>query len=523
MTQTTDIASLTHMARQAMSQRDWNAVARLSDAILQQDPGSDDGLFIKGVLARLGRNLEASQDFFRRALAANGQRHDAAIELANIYSRLRRNGDAAALIRKYSPLIQNSPKYLDLAGTISVEIGMPETAWPLYKRANILQPDAPLLMANLANCATYMGETGLAAELYEKLIAGNPKHRQNHYHYSRVRKANSEDHIVQMKALLEDKTVPDNRNTPILYSIAKEYEDLKKWDQAFEFYAKANSSVSAQLNYNPGPDIELLDHIQKKCDQTWLSNGDAKSNQPPVPIFIAGLPRTGTTLVERIIGSHSQVSSLGETMFVQQSARQISPDQPNLFTPEGFDGFADNCEDLPNKYLAMADYRLAATPHFIEKLPLNFMFLGPIAKAWPSAKIVVLKRGAMDTCFSMYKQVFTWAYKFSYDLEHIGRYYVAYDNLMKHWKALLGDRVVDVDYETLARNPGQEIPKLIESLGLGFEEACLNFHLNERASTSASSVQVRSKINTGSIGRWRHFEDQLQPLQMILQNAGIAI
>ncbi len=243
------------------------------------------------------------------------------------------------------------------------------------------------------------------------------------------------------------------------------------------------------------------------------------------PIFIVGLPRTGTTLTERILSSHSQVESIGETEFMQMVLRQVSG-VPGIegMTPAMVTAAAGkDIAGVANGYLDAVRYRLGDRPFFIEKLPFNFLYLGFIAKAFPHARLLHLRRHPMDACFAMYKQVFTWAYKFSYDLEALGTYYVAHERLARHWRALLGERLVEVEYETLVRDQEGETRRLLQQLGLDFEPACLEFDKNEAASATASSVQVREKIHTRSVQRWRHFERHLQPLRRILENAGIAV
>jgi len=160
---------------------------------------------------------------------------------------------------------------------------------------------------------------------------------------------------------------------------------------------------------------------------------------------------------------------------------------------------------------------------FIDKLPFNFLFLGFIAKAWPDAKIIHLVRNPMDSCFSMYKQVFTWAYKFSYSLEGLGQYYVAYDRLRNHWRALLGNRMIEVEYEALVADQETQTRILLDKLGLEFEQACLEFDRNEAPSATASSVQVREKVHTRSVNKWTYFARHLQALREHLEGAGIRV
>ena len=174
-------------------------------------------------------------------------------------------------------------------------------------------------------------------------------------------------------------------------------------------------------------------------------------------------------------------------------------------------------------YLDAVTYRLGDEPMFIDKLPFNFLFLGFIAKAWPNARIVHVRRNPMDTCFAMYKQVFTWAYKFSYSLEGLGQYYVAYDRIRDHWRELLGDRMIEVEYESLVADQEGQTRILLDRLGLEFEDACLDFHKSTAPSATASSVQVREKVYTSSIGKWKRYETQLAPLREILEEAGISV
>jgi hypothetical protein len=174
-------------------------------------------------------------------------------------------------------------------------------------------------------------------------------------------------------------------------------------------------------------------------------------------------------------------------------------------------------------YLDAVRYRLGAAPFFIEKLPFNFLYLGFIAKAYPHARLVHVRRNPMDACFAMYKQVFTWAYRFSYDLRSLGAYYAAHERLARHWRSLLGERLVEVEYEALVSDPEAQTRLLLARLGLEFEPACLQFHENEAASATASSVQVRERIHTRSVQRWKRFERHLQPLRCLLEDAGLVV
>jgi hypothetical protein len=180
-------------------------------------------------------------------------------------------------------------------------------------------------------------------------------------------------------------------------------------------------------------------------------------------------------------------------------------------------------EVIAKGYIDSVNYRLSDEPFFIDKLPFNFLFLGFIAKAWPNARIVHLGRNPMDACFSMYKQIFTWAYKFSYSLEGLGQYYVAYDRLRNHWRHVLQDRLIEVEYETLVSDTENQTRILLEKLGLSFESSCLDFDKNKAPSATASSVQIREKAHSRSINKWQRFSEELNPLKVYLDKAGINV
>lgn len=513
-------------ARRAVEAREWGVVDACASEILRREPANAEGHFLDGLARKVQNKPLRAIEAFEKALAADPRRYDAAVELANQYSTARRNGDAARLLAQYEDALSNSPIYLDMAATVYTEIGLPQKAWPLYVKATELQPGVDLFQANRAACAVYLGKFDEAREIYLALLQRYPNHRRNHYHLSRLGKATDFTHVNQMKAILEASGEPPENHIPLFYGIAKELEDLEQWVEAFEYYRRAGDAVGKVARHDVTTDIALIDRIIEVCDAAWLA--DTARDTPcddsgKTPIFIVGLPRTGTTLTERILSSHSRVHSLGETLFLQMALRRESgvASVENM-TPEMISALAGkDMGRIAKGYMDAVSYRLGPEPKFIEKLPFNFLYLGFIARAWPDARIVHLVRHPMDACFSMYKQVFTWAYKFSYSLDSLGRYYVAHERLRHHWQEVLGDRLVEVEYEALVADQEGETRKLLERLGLPFEPACLDFERNRVPSTTASSVQVREKVHGGSVQRWKHFAAQLQGLKEYLESAGI--
>ena len=522
------LAQISATARKAVQQQDWASVSSCAQEILRWDSTSPEGYFLTGLVMKASRQLVNAAEAFARALELDSNRYDAAIELADQHSIARRNGRAAELLAKYEGALGNSPYYLNMAGTVYADIGMPERALPLYRRANELQPRIDLFQANLAACSVTLGEIEAAKAIYRELLERHPAHQRNHYNLARLEKAGDRRHIEQMKEILRLTNLPPDRNVFLYYAIGKELEDIEEWDEAFGYYKLGGDAVAAVANHDVVTDIRVIETIIDVCDENWIAEGtNSRPSLEPekTPIFVVGLPRTGTTLAERILSSHSRVKSVGETEFVQMTIRQMSGlDSPEKTSAAIVEAAASKgIVLLSDGYMNAVNYRLGREPFFVDKLPLNFLYLGFIAKAWPRARIVLLRRNPMDTCFSMYKQVFTWAYKFSYSLDGLGRYYTVYDRLCDHWRTVLGDRLVELEYEALTSDPEVQTRSLLKTVGLNFEEACLDFHRNTAACTTASSVQVRERIHTRSVDRWKRFATHLQPLKKTLEGAGIAL
>lgn len=520
-----EIANLSITGRQAAASQDWATVHACATGILQRAPREPEGLFLLGLVEKAAQRPNEAIKAFERVLRIDAGRYDAAVELASQHSMARRNGAAAELLQRFEADLANSPRYLHQAATVYTEIGMPARAWPLYQKASELQPGLQLFEANLAACAVYVGEIERAKTLYRSLLEKNPNHQRNHYQLARLARATDRTHIEQMQAVLESSSLSPDRNIFIYYALGKEHEDLGDWEKAFEYYKRGGDAVCSVANYDINDDLRLIDTLIEVCDAEWLAQERRDHQSDKTPLFVVGLPRTGTTLTERILASHSRVQSVGETEFLQMVIRRESGiETVEKMNPDIVRAFARrDIGLLRDGYLDTVAYRLGDEPVFIDKLPFNSLFLGFIAKAWPDTPIVLLRRNPMDSCFSIYKQVFTWAYKYSYSLEHLAAYYVGYERLCKHWKTLLGDRLIEVEYEQLVSDQENQTRRLLERVGLDFEDACLAFEKNVAPSTTASSVQVRQKVHTGSVGKWRRFEKQLEPLRRYLADAGIDV
>ena len=512
-------------ARKAAQSKDWARVSSCAKEILKQRKNSAEGYFLLGIAEKAMNRPREAVAKLSRSIKLDDKRYDAAIELASQYLLSNQYAEAVTLLQRYEAHLSNSPRYLDMAGTIYTNVGLPDRGWPLYQKANELQPGVDALQANLAACSVFVGKTDDAKKIYCRLLKKFPNHQRNHYELSRLERATDSTHVEQMKDVLRSTNLSPDKNIFIYYAIGKELEDLEQWDEAFHYFKLAGDAVAAMANYNVATDLQLIDKIIEVCTPEWL---DAEKTETPgdvaekTPIFIVGLPRTGTTLTERIVSCHSLVESIGETFFMQVVLKRKSGvDSTESMNPAIIEAVAKkDIRHIAAAYLEAVRFKFGESPMFIEKLPENVLYLGLIAKAYPHAQIIHLNRNPMDACFAMYKQSF---FRFAYTLDDLGRYYVAYNRLLNHWRETLKDRLIEVEYESLVADQEGQTRILLEELGLDFEEACLNFDQNITASNTASTVQVREKIHTRSVDRWKHFAKHLQPLKRHLENAGIVV
>lgn len=521
----TQIKKLSMAGRQAAQANDWPKVRACAREILSRARDSAEGYFLLGIAESAGHRREAAEKAFIRAINVDEGRYDAAIELAAQYMKTHRYGQAVDLVQKHASLMGNSPKYLDMAGTICVNAGQPQIAWPLYERANELQPGVQSIMANFAACSVYVGKITEAKDIYRELLRQSPAHQRNHYELSRLETAEDSVHIDSMKSVIQSTKLPAEKNIYLYYALGKELEDLERWDEAFDYYRLAGNAAASISNYDVEDDVGLIDKMIEVCNREWLLKdplAEPSTSEGKVPVFVVGLPRTGTTLTERIVSSHSAVESVGESYFMQIAVKQVSRiDSPDNMTPAMLESAAGkDINRIAKAYIEAIRYRFGDKPLFIEKFPENFLYLGFIAKAFPNAKIIHLNRNPMDSCFALYKQSY---FRYAYLLDDVGRYYAAYDRLCNHWRGLLGNRLIEVNYEDVVGDQERETRRILAALGLEFETACLNFERNVSASNTASTVQIRQKVHGRSVERWKCFEKQLQSLKDYLESAGVDV
>ncbi len=390
------------------------------------------------------------------------------------------------------------------------------------------------LCFNVASIQRYLGDIDAAKSSLNMAISLNKWDFEAYLLRASLNKQTSKDnHIAELEGLLKQNIQNSLGKTQIYYALAKEYEDIDNYNKSFDNLVLGAKSRRANMRYDVSHDILTIKQIIQNFDQYFFDSVLNKQHPPCVnseAIFVLGLPRTGSTLVERIITNHSEVINAGElNNFALQMVEQVKlmVNDRALPAPQSKLELVSLTKQLDfsklgQAYLDSTRTNTSQSANFVDKLPLNSLYVGLIHLSLPAAKIIHVKRHPLDTCYAIYKQLFTQGYPFSYDLNELGQYYIAHHQLMQHWKTVLPkEAIYEIAYENLLDNTEQQAKLLIDHCELTWQAQCLSFEKNTAPSTTASATQVRQGIYKTSQGKCRHYQQQLAPLKAQLEQAGI--
>jgi len=506
------------------------AAGRLDEAsecckrLLGAKPDLVEAHFLVGLIAmELKQNWTAVSAF--GSVTKLKEDHGAAwAQLARLFMLAGQPGRADTTLEKAVKYNDGNPVVLDLIGATYGLLGDQQEASVWIERAVRKEPGSVPLLVNQATNHMFLGKLDGAEAVLRKVLGLQPGNPNANWILSNVRKAKNRDHIERLERMVQK----EDRNPRALaflnYGLGKELEDLEEWDKAFDAFACGAKARRSTIEYDEQSEINMYQAFGDVFTSEWLEK-NATGHDDPSPIFVIGQPRTGTTLVERIITSHSQVHSAGELRQFGTCIRRLSNYRESTRYSAKLAGLAAeiDCEKLGKAYMATTTKLRGSLPRFVDKLPPNYLYVPLILKALPKAKIVHLTRNPMDACFSSFKQLFADAYKHSYDQAEMARHHARYYHLMALWRERFAGRFLDIAYEDTARDLEPNARKLIEFLELPWEDACLHFHKQDSAVTTASAVQVREPAHTRSIGRWRRYEKQLGLMRQTLQEQGVPV
>ena len=505
---------------------DFARAAQIAEQVGLADPGRAEAHFVLGLaLAETGHAGHALGRVQRSAELAPDNAEYAA-QLARLLIQLQRDAQARDVATHACTLPTDDPMVLDTIGCVLARLGDHGDALPLFARAVAAQPDNLSFRFNYASSLGFFGKTAEAAEHYEAMIACDPTNGPAHYGLaSLIRQTPAQNHIARIEAAIPAARDHDEF-VRLHYAAAKCHEDLGNSEASFAHLDAANRAHKLHIGYRPQTDAALVEGLRTAFSRDDYFTGPGLDDA--APIFVVGLPRTGTTLVERILASHPQVRSLGELQAMPLAVKRLSRSPSRLILDlQTIAGAAMlPPREVALAYLAQAGAQAGAQSGgvLLDKFPLNFLYVGYIARAFPKARIICLRRDPLDSVWSNFKHLFALAspyYGYSYDLLDMAQYYALFAELMALWRGLFPAQVMELQYEALLSDQELQTRALLEHCGLPWDERCLNFHSAGGAVATPSAQQVRRPINRDSVNRWQSYTEQMAPVVEFFRDRGI--
>ncbi len=494
-----------------------------------------------------GRKTEAIATL-RSALRENASNVDAMRFLAQIYWRdEKQKSDAEALLRRAIALAPTYTAAWMLLGTMLHETERPAESIECYLAATRIEPDNPAAWAGLGNGYAHVGDVEKSIEAFERSLRLEPDAPNVNLSYGHVLKTRGDQEaalrayraaiaarpdfgevywsmanlkvfrfepqeIAEMERQVQRDDLSESADIHFRFALAKAYEDARDYDRAWHYYDTGNERQRKRVFHDPVAMELRHEQIANVFTRELFEKHAGQGCDDPAPILIVGLPRSGSTLIEQILASHSQVEGTAELPVLMRLAYSIGryrPDQKRY--PESVaDLRGKDFKAYGRQYIEETRaFRVTGRPFFTDKLPNNFSHVGLLHLILPNAKVINARRHPFDSCLGGYKQLFGKGQNFTYDMADLSAYYRQYHETMRHWHRVLPGKVLDVHYEETVTDLETQVRRILDHCGLPFEEACVRFHENRRAVKTASSEQVRRPIYTDALGHWRHFERHL--------------
>ncbi len=421
---------------------------------------------------------------------------------------------AQALVR-LTPTVADSHLAV---GNALARVGNAKEAAAAYREALECSPGHTGALSGLAQQLKTIGLQDEAVATHRENIARNPTEAEPWWSLANLKTFQfSEDDLSNMASLLENATLEDQSRVQLCNALGLGWEGKKDYDRAFRYFERGNTLRRTVETYDPVENEVITDRLIDVFNEQFLSKNAGHGDPDSSPIFIVGLPRSGSTLIEQILASHSQVEGTHELSELPRLVRSLPRAKTQDRFPENLPGLQNQLwARFGQRYLESVERYRSGSPRFIDKNPNNFIYVGLLALILPGAKIINARRHPMDSCFGTYKQLFAQGQPFSYDLTEIGEYYLQYQRQMNHWHEVLPGKVLDIQYEDVVADLDGQVRRLLAFCDLPFEPQCLSFWETERAVKTASSEQVRTPLYSSSVNLWRRYEGHLDELQEIL-------
>jgi tetratricopeptide (TPR) repeat protein len=512
------IAQLSATAQEHAVARDFDRASACFVQALELRPGDPELLLQLSYMQSLaGRYRQAREHALEAALAPG----TSAQVVKELLTRLRTFNEIPSMLGCIDRLLPMSRIPIPMLVTIAAQLtyaGLPDRAIAFLDEARRGDPEYPPTLLSRAHVLMFLGRLGEAGEDLARVLRRAPQLAQGYWLQSQVRVQSRDDnHVGRIVEQLQAPQRSAQDQALLGFALHKELDDLGRHDEAWEALRQACVVKRASLRHDPAQAARMFEGLHRFAPRSGRASG-AAALDGAVPVFVLGMHRSGTTLLEQLLDGHADVRGLGE-LYDFTSAMRFATDHhcagvmdsriPELAPDADFD-------EVGRRYLQGIAWRLGGERFFVDKLPSNFLNLGFICEALPQARILHMVRDPMETCFSNLRELFSEANAYSYDQLELADYHNHYRRLMAHWHARYPGRILDVDYARLTREPEAETRRACEFLGIGFDPGMLQLQSRTRGIVTASAVQVRQRISVQETPKWRAYEPFLQPLRQRL-------
>ncbi len=463
--------------------------------------------------------LGYAKEIFNKGIKMDPNNISIMNNLANTYKQI---GEVSAAENLYQKIIEKKPKYINAYinyGNLKKDANNYKEAIELYNKALSLNNRMPVVYYSISLAYQGIGDFSSAIEYANKTLSIEPKFTQADLLISQITKyKENNSHFMDMKTKIDKLDLNENQSVNLNFALAKAYEDINKIEISFKHLKRGNDTRHKNLNYNIEDDIKLFKSIKKNFEEINFDNFNEKNTLDKNIIFILGMPRSGTTLIEQIISSHSDVFGSGELPYLSRIIKNELMEDNELSTKKIKNLINDKLliTNLREKYYSYLEKFNANEGYLTDKAPLNFRWIGLIKILFPNAKIIHCSRNSKDNCLSLYKNLFEGGLNFSYDQKELGTYYNLYSDLMGFWKNFSPNLFYDAVYENIVNNQEEESKKLIGFCGLTWDPECLNFHQNKSPIKTMSTAQARQPIYKNSMKSYEKFSNFLITLNKII-------
>jgi len=482
---------------------------------IQLNPRFADAYNGLGNAYRLLGKWDEAAAYYNKAIEVDPKHKDAYNSLGNL---LREQQKTIEAIKLYRQAIEIDPQHKDAyngLGNALRETGEIKKAVSMYMRAIEIDPNNDVAYNNLGNSLSDQGDINGAIAAYYKSIEINPEYAEAYRHLANVKKYAEDDPDIRLiESLYMKNGVSDEQRMHLCFALGKIYEDIGEYYRSMDFIQNGNQLKRSLIDYSKSEEQFLFDEIIETFSKRLFSHYDDSGCLNDTPIFILGMPRSGTSLVEQIIASHPLVYGGGELNNLPKLEKNICSDLADSSYPRCVESLDMSViYNIGEEYIDSIRKNTMIERFVTDKMPLNFLRIGLIKLILPNAKIIHCMRDPMDNCLSIYKNYFPRSYKWSYDMSELGGYYKSYLKIMEHWRDVLPECFYDVSYERLVSDQYEETKKMLDYCDLQWSDSCLSFHKTKRVVGTASNAQVRNPIYNDSVNLWRKYEKELEPLR----------